>query len=162
MEQHILREYARKRLTDEVFSGKPTKAKNAETAIFNWSVERTKDPSWDNRYFKETYKHRLLSVLFNLKKNPEILTKIKAQDLERFSSAQMWPNGPFGQMDIELMKKSIKLDLAKVQLDNIEGILVCPKCKTKKTSYYQMQTRSADEPMTTFAQCLCGHKWKFC
>lgn len=29
----------------------------------------------------------------------------------------------------------------------------CGKCKERKTSYYQMQTRSADEPMTTFVIC---------
>ena len=37
----------------------------------------------------------------------------------------------------------------------------CRKCKSKKCSYYQLQTRSADEPMTTFVTCLdCGSRWK--
>jgi transcription elongation factor S-II len=37
----------------------------------------------------------------------------------------------------------------------------CGKCKERNASYYQMQTRSADEPMTTFVTCLkCGNKWK--
>ena len=34
-----------------------------------------------------------------------------------------------------------------------------------QTTYYQKQTRSADEPMTTFASCLtdtCLHRWRFC
>eukprot|EP00439_Symbiodinium_sp_Y106_P042252 s4841_g5.t1 len=32
-----------------------------------------------------------------------------------------------------------------------------------KTTYFQMQTRSSDEPMTTFVTCLtCGNRWKFC
>ena len=39
----------------------------------------------------------------------------------------------------------------------------CGKCKKRKCRYYQMQTRSADEPMTTFVTCVnCGNKWKFC
>ena len=39
----------------------------------------------------------------------------------------------------------------------------CGKCKQRKTIYYQMQTRSADEPMTTFVSCVnCGNRWKFC
>ena len=37
----------------------------------------------------------------------------------------------------------------------------CRKCHSKKCTYYQLQTRSADEPMTTFVSCLdCGKRWK--
>jgi len=37
----------------------------------------------------------------------------------------------------------------------------CGKCKQSKTTYYQLQTRSADEPMTTFITCTnCGNRWK--
>ena len=43
------------------------------------------------------------------------------------------------------------------------GMFQCGKCKGTKTTYFQMQTRSADEPMTTFVTCLqCKNKWKFC
>ena len=39
---------------------------------------------------------------------------------------------------------------------------VCGKCKSSNCTHYQMQTRSADEPMTTFVSCLnCGKRWKF-
>lgn len=38
----------------------------------------------------------------------------------------------------------------------------CGKCKERKVSYYQLQTRSADEPLTTFCTCeACGNRWKF-
>lgn len=42
-------------------------------------------------------------------------------------------------------------------------ILYCQRCKKKsKCDYYQLQTRSADEPMTTFVTCLeCDKKWKY-
>ena len=37
----------------------------------------------------------------------------------------------------------------------------CPKCHQKKCTYYQLQTRAADEPMTTFVTCInCGKRWK--
>lgn len=33
--------------------------------------------------------------------------------------------------------------------------------RERKCSYYQMQTRSADEPMTTFVRCVaCGNRWR--
>lgn len=39
----------------------------------------------------------------------------------------------------------------------------CPSCSHKRAYFMQMQTRSADEPMTTFYKCanqLCGHNWR--
>ena len=39
---------------------------------------------------------------------------------------------------------------------------ICKKCGNRKCTVYQMQTRSADEPMTTFVNCLvCGNVFKF-
>lgn len=39
----------------------------------------------------------------------------------------------------------------------------CSKCKSRACTYYQLQTRSADEPMTTFVSCtVCKNRWKFC
>ena len=39
----------------------------------------------------------------------------------------------------------------------------CGRCGQRKTTYYQLQTRSADEPMTTYVTCVhCGKRWKFC
>ncbi len=36
----------------------------------------------------------------------------------------------------------------------------CPKCETKEAFFYQLQIRSADEPMTTFLRCKnCAHQW---
>lgn len=38
----------------------------------------------------------------------------------------------------------------------------CGRCKQRKCNYYQMQTRSADEPLTTFVTCVnCNNRWKF-
>lgn len=38
----------------------------------------------------------------------------------------------------------------------------CGKCKQRKCTYFQMQTRSADEPLTTFVSCVnCGNRWRF-
>ncbi len=39
----------------------------------------------------------------------------------------------------------------------------CGKCGQKRCTYTQLQTRSSDEPMTTFVFCMdCGNRWKFC
>ncbi|KAJ1520287.1 hypothetical protein ONE63_004488 [Megalurothrips usitatus] len=39
----------------------------------------------------------------------------------------------------------------------------CPKCSHSRAYFMQIQTRSADEPMTTFYKCCnhqCGHRWR--
>ena len=42
-----------------------------------------------------------------------------------------------------------------------EGIYTCKKCNCSKTYSYQLQTRSADEGMTTFIECSqCKNKWR--
>lgn len=42
-----------------------------------------------------------------------------------------------------------------------QGFFTCRKCGSKNTTYFQMQTRGADEPMTNFVTCLdCKTQWK--
>ncbi|VDN59191.1 unnamed protein product [Dracunculus medinensis] len=39
----------------------------------------------------------------------------------------------------------------------------CPRCRNSRAYYLQIQTRSADEPMTIFYRCAssdCAHRWK--
>ena len=51
--------------------------------------------------------------------------------------------------------------VGKVEDQEHDGFFKCGKCKTYKTTYTQAQTRSADEPMTTFVLCLnCNNRWK--
>lgn len=74
--------------------------------------------------------------------------------------------------DSELIKKQEALeddivnakrsDFMLKNMNAKDGMYTCSKCKGKKTTFYEQQTRSADEPMTTFVQCLeCGHNMKF-
>lgn len=51
--------------------------------------------------------------------------------------------------------------ISKQDLVHDDGLFTCGKCKSKKTTYTQYQTRSADEPMTTYILCVnCGKRWK--
>lgn len=46
-------------------------------------------------------------------------------------------------------------------IENPTTDVVCPKCEHTKAEYFQYQTRSADEPATTFYRCLkCDNKWR--
>lgn len=45
---------------------------------------------------------------------------------------------------------------------SVSKTIQCGKCKQFNVKYTQAQTRSADEPMTTFCECMnCGTRWKF-
>ena len=68
----------------------------------------------------------------------------------------------------EMVKKAQELNMNSMQSDFYlknstykEGEFTCFKCKGKKIITFQKQMRSADEPMTTFFNCVtCGNRWK--
>lgn len=63
--------------------------------------------------------------------------------------------------DEELEKENMKKAQVPMAEKSISDALKCSKCGQKKVSYSQAQTRSADEPMTTFCECtVCGNRWK--
>ena len=69
---------------------------------------------------------------------------------------------------------SIKSELKSKEVDDVLGgaeawknvdktTVICPKCENNSAYFMQIQTRSADEPMTTFYKCTndsCSHQWK--
>jgi len=39
--------------------------------------------------------------------------------------------------------------------------IICPRCGNHEAYYWEVQTRSADEPATRFFKCTkCGHVWR--
>jgi len=62
----------------------------------------------------------------------------------------------------KMMKENMDKAMVAQEDRSISTHLTCGKCGQKKVTYTQAQTRSADEPMTTFCTCLnCGNRWKF-
>lgn len=60
-----------------------------------------------------------------------------------------------------LQEENMKKAQVPMAEKSISDALKCGKCGQKKVSYSQAQTRSADEPMTTFCECtVCGNRWK--
>ncbi len=113
------------------------------------------------------YKTKLRSLFQNLKNksNPalgrrvlagEIATdKFVVMDSEELKSAEL------KKLEKDLQKENMKKAQVPMAEKSISDALTCGKCKQKKVSYSQAQTRSADEPMTTFCECtMCGNRWK--
>ncbi|ODV90068.1 hypothetical protein CANCADRAFT_1801 [Tortispora caseinolytica NRRL Y-17796] len=115
-----------------------------------------------------SYKAKMRSLYVNLKnkQNPQLRSRV--------ISGQVSPERLYNMSPQELAPEKLKEEiheLEKKNLFNARGAkeqrattdrFTCGKCKQKKVSYYQMQTRSADEPLTTFCTCEnCGNRWKF-
>lgn len=66
------------------------------------------------------------------------------------------------ELEAKILERSI-IDATVAKQEAETDIFFCNKCKQRKCSYRQLQTRSADEPMTTYVHCVvCGNNWKFC
>lgn len=56
---------------------------------------------------------------------------------------------------------SVRSDWDQKHAKVTSGVYKCRKCGCDKTTQHEMQTRSADEPMTLFIHCVeCGNSWK--
>ncbi|VVC90349.1 transcription elongation factor S-II [Leptidea sinapis] len=122
--------------------------------------------------FKNTdmrYKNRVRSRVSNLKdrKNTTLRTNFLNGVISAARLAKMTPEEMASDEMKKLREKFIKEAIDDAQLATVQGtkteMLKCGKCKKKNCTYNQLQTRSSDEPMTTFVLCNeCGNRWKFC
>ena len=139
---------------------------NLEKGIFNYSVKeagiRKIIKKWENPYFTQLYIDRLRSIYLNIK-NPELLEKIKSGELTPQTVAFMTHQELQPDHWKTLIEQKIKRDASKFTT-NIQAstdMFTCRKCKSKRCTYYELQTRSADEPATIFITCLdCGKQSK--
>ena len=103
------------------------------------------------------------TVIINLKKNSKLCDKIKTKKIKAHKLAFMTHQEMSPERWQELIDRKKIRDEHRYapKLDANTDNFTCRKCKSSRCSYYQLQTRSADEPMTTFVTCIdCGNRWK--
>lgn len=144
-----------------------TNSKNLEKGIFNYSLKEASQKKlvkkWENNYFVVIYVDRVKTILKNLKNNDYILNLINTNAIKIHEIAFMTHQ----EMRPDLWKTliSIKQEKDKLKFENsIEAstdTFTCRKCKSTRCTYYALQCRCADEPMTLFVTCIdCGQRFK--
>ena len=143
-------------------------ALNLERGIYNYTLRESDTKNivkkWDNGYFVQIYADRLRTVCINMT-SPHVIQllatkQMKAHELAFMSHQEMNPDKWNDLIKAKQLRDKHKYETkVEASTDNF----TCPnsKCRSTKCTYYQLQTRSADEPMTTFVTCIdCGKRWK--
>jgi transcription elongation factor S-II len=141
-----------------------THASNTEKSVFNYAIKEATlqkiVKKWENPFFVQLYLNRLRTVKSNLPFLTKMLEtgEIQAKDVGFLTHQEMNPEKWMTLIENKIIRNASKYN------NNIEAstdMFTCKKCKSKRCTYYELQTRSADEPATIFITCLdCGKHWK--
>ncbi|KAM6045443.1 transcription elongation factor A protein 3 [Chlamydotis macqueenii] len=115
------------------------------------------------------YRNRVRSRISNLKdpKNPSlrrnVLCGVIPPSLIARMTAEEMASDELKELRNAMTQEAIREHQMAKTGGTVTDLFQCGKCKKKNCTYNQVQTRSADEPMTTFVLCNeCGNRWKFC
>ena len=130
---------------------------NIEKSIFNASIDtctKHKIPAnWDYIVYQQIYVSIYLRV-----KQYLMISSIEESIKNGVLDARKL--GYLTGKDLEPEKWNLESLLQQDEVTE-DGVFQCAKCKSRKTTYYSLQTRSADEPMTNFITCCnCKNRWK--
>ena len=140
--------------------------RHMEKGIYNYSIKEAKRrkiiKKWENSTFVQLYIDKLRSIYVNLEQT-EFLKQIQQGELLPQNVAYMTHQEINPSQWKEWIEKKMKRDASKYN-DNIQAstnMYTCKKCRSTRCTYYEMQTRSADESATIFVTCLdCGKHWR--
>jgi len=147
-------------------------SRRIEKGIYNYCIdyatERNIKRNWKNLLFYRIYMAKVISIYSNLDKkcyieNNTLLDRIKKNEIDPNELATMSSYDTYPEIWSNLLDKKTKRDKMKYEMKQVAmtEMFKCRKCGSRKCSYYELQTRSADEPMTQFISCLdCGNRWK--
>jgi len=153
-------------------SFKSSEIEGLERAVFAQAAELAKKyyipRNWKVPAFCELYKTQVRSVLWNIHPSSPIQNgrliarcldgEFLLKDVAKMSAYDMYPEHWKALADKLLIREQKILEGDKSRATDEYK---CGRCHKRQCTYYEMQTRSADEPMTLFISCLnCGNRWR--
>jgi DNA-directed RNA polymerase subunit M/transcription elongation factor TFIIS len=170
--KHQIREDFKKMLIENIGMS-DLESTDLEIGVFNAAIEYANSLkiqlSWKSQMFIETYINISRSVYSNLKadsyignlslkdrmiKNKEFLPHMLPYMLCQDIFPERWRD----IVDKNKLRFKAAYEVKQVAMSDM---IQCSRCKSRKVSYYELQTRSGDEASTLFMNCLiCGKKWK--
>lgn len=172
MNDHPMRTRLRDYLEDS--AGLPQDMAHAvESALFNWTIKSaqssgTTSASWLDTSFGALYRVKAYEVAASLLKeddgNNTVRDRLLSGALRPAEVVELQPNDKAwiaARQTAAKLREAARTDLASRGMCARTDLFTCSKCKKRDCSYFELQTRSADEPMTVFVTCLtCGHRWR--
>ena len=143
-----------------------------ERGIYNHSLIQAKSRKirrvWENPEFRAMYEIIAKRVIANLDGssyvgNNRLLTRLRDGEFRPHDIPGMTYLELFPEKWSELAEIAIKREAKMLEVDKsmATDMFKCSRCQKRQCTYYEMQTRSADEPMTQFIRCLnCGKQWR--
>lgn len=168
-EIHPARQFVLNKL-NEILSDSALSRK-VEEGIHDWSIEKAEkeavDLTWTS-LFKSVYMNKAISICTNLDpdsyvKNPRFLKRVKVGEFDPLKIAWLTPQETFPEKWKSLLDEQFKIDkqLYETRTENATDIYKCGRCFKSICTYFELQTRSADESMTIFVTCLnCGNRFR--
>lgn len=147
-------------------------SRNIEKGIYNQCLkicdEKNITKRWTNPYFEKLYISKVRkyyshlydkSYVKNEGLKKRLLEKsVEPQKIADLSDYDLYPEAWKDLLDMKARQDKIKYEM---KPEAMTDVFKCHRCGSRSCSYYEVQTRSADEPMTQFINCLeCGNRWK--
>ncbi len=144
-----------------------------EQAILTIALKEAKQRQvfrhFDNTLFQNMYQMVVRRIIANLSPNSyvlggsNLLQKLVKKDItmDTFVTMNVMDYSPTLYANLREQQQLREQRQLEGNRAMVTDMFKCGRCHKRECTFYEMQTRSADEPMTKFISCInCGNHWR--